>query len=283
MQAMNVARGSRVWDLLPRDWRPNPRLLITSIPIAVFYLLTVVASPSVAVAGGFIAAAIVFYYTRHSRLYQALSAVGFAVVTLSAAIGIIWSREKAYLAAGPASDFLFVWIYAGSVVIRQPLVGGITREVFPRLAGSLPVTASVFVWLMISWAVFDIFSGALRVYLLSNLSVGEYIIWETLGDGSFNFFCEIVCPAAEYFHETGPCEGVWLIPGEEGDLEENGEFSYFSPDETNNVEVCMFNGFAAAETCNEDEDVEANGPTVGLEGQYRLVPLWPWTIEIDEL
>ncbi len=174
---MNVARGSRVWDLLPRDWRPNPRLLITSIPIAVFYLLTVVASPSVAVAGGFIAAAIVFYYTRHSRLYQALSAVGFAVVTLSAAIGIIWSREKAYLAAGPASDFLFVWIYAGSVVIRQPLVGGITREVFPRLAGSLPVTASVFVWLMISWAVFDIFSGALRVYLLSNLSVGEYIIW----------------------------------------------------------------------------------------------------------
>jgi hypothetical protein len=170
-------RGARPWDLLPRDWRPNPRLFITAIPVVVFYFLTVTVSPSMAVAGGFIAAAVVFYYTRQSPLYQALSAVGFVVVSLSAAIGIIWSSEKAFLAAGAASDFLFVFIYLGSVFIRQPLVGGITREVFPRLAGRLPTMAPVFVWLTVSWAVFDILAGLLRVYLLMNLSVGEYIIW----------------------------------------------------------------------------------------------------------
>ncbi len=120
-------------------------------------------------------------------------------------------------------------------------------------------------------------SGASEMY------VGEDIIWETLGDGTFQFFCEIVCPAAEYFHETGQCEGVWLIPGTEGDLEDYGEFNYFTPDQSDNVEAWMFNGFAAAETWNEDEDPEMNGPTVGLEGQYRLVPLWPWTIEIGDL
>ncbi len=118
---------------------------------------------------------------------------------------------------------------------------------------------------------------------VSEVYLGEDIIWETLGDGTFNFFCEIVCPAAEYFHDTGPCEGVWLIPGAAEDLVDYGEFSYFAPEDESNVDVWMFNGFAAAEAWNEDEDPEANGPTDGLEGQYRLVPLWPWTIELGEI
>ncbi len=117
----------------------------------------------------------------------------------------------------------------------------------------------------------------------SDTYLGEDIIWETLGDGTFSFFCDIVCPAAEYFNDTGPCEGVWLIPGETDDLEEYGDFSYFAPDQTDNVEAWMFNGFAAAESWNEDEDPMLNGPTAGLEGQYRLVSLWPWTIEFGDL
>ncbi len=177
MQASETVRREPSWKPLLREWRVNPRLFITAIPVAVFYALTVTVSPSLAVAGGFVAAAIVFYYTRQSPLYQALSAVGFGVVSLSALVGIIWSSEKAFLAAGAASDFLFVFIYIGSVVIKQPLVGGIMREVLPALAGRLPVTASVFVWTTIAWAVFDVFSGSLRVYLLANLSVGEYIVW----------------------------------------------------------------------------------------------------------
>ena len=118
---------------------------------------------------------------------------------------------------------------------------------------------------------------------VSGLYLGEDIIWETLGDGTFSFFCDVVCPAAEYFNDTGLCEGIWLIPGEDGDLEDYGDFSYFSPDRTDNVQAWMFNGFAAAETWNEDEDPAVDGPTEGLEGQYRLVPLWPWTVELGEI
>ena len=177
MQAGTQYGFRRVFDFLPKDWRPNPRLLITVIPVAVFYVLTLVASASVAVGGGFIAATIVFYYTRQSPLYQALSAIGYGVVAVAALVGIIWSSEKAFLAAGAGSDFVFVFVYLGSLAIRQPLVGGITREVFPRAAGRLPPMAPVFVWLTLGWATFDVFSFFLRVYLLINLSVGEYIIW----------------------------------------------------------------------------------------------------------
>ncbi len=118
---------------------------------------------------------------------------------------------------------------------------------------------------------------------VSGMYLGEDIIWENLGDGTFSFFCDVVCPAAEYFNDTGLCEGIWLIPGGEGDLEEHGVFEYFSPGRTDNVDVWMFNGFAAAETWNEDEDPGAAGPTVGLEGQYRLIPLWPWTVTFGDL
>lgn len=162
---------------LPWEWRPNFRVLVTGIPVAVFYLLTRVAPPPVSVAGGFIAFTIVFFYTRRSRMFQLLTFTGFVVVAISAAIGIVASSEKAYLAAGPVANFVFVPLYLGSVFVGQPLVGGIAREIVPGMVGRLPVNAAVFVWLSVVWGVYEAAQGAVRFLLLAELSVGEYIVW----------------------------------------------------------------------------------------------------------
>ncbi|MGI8926522.1 MAG: hypothetical protein ACR2HN_07730 [Tepidiformaceae bacterium] len=156
----------------------NPRLLFSLLPVAIFYVLYRADFPTwVAISGGFACSAVVLYFNRRDRLIGILTLFGFVIVAASAVVGVVWSSEKAYLASGPISDFLFVPLYAGSIVLRQPLVGGISRELFPAIAGRLPPSAPLFVRLSIAWALFDLIHGAIRTWQLANLSVGEYIIW----------------------------------------------------------------------------------------------------------
>lgn len=156
----------------------NLRIMSSIAPVAIFWALSRTDLPSwVAIAAGFVASAVVFYLNRNARLIGALAAFGFAVVTVSAIFGLIWDSEKAYLASGPVADFLFVPLYLGSIAIGKPLIGGITRELFPAYARLIPVNAPVFRWLSLAWAGYDIFHGALRVYLLAEMSTGQYIIW----------------------------------------------------------------------------------------------------------
>jgi intracellular septation protein A len=158
----------------------NVRIFASMVPVGVFYLVSRVGESWQAIVAGFIASAIVFWYTRKDRLIGALTAFGFLVVAVSAVIGIIWDSEKAYLASGPVADFLFVPLYLGSIVIGRPLIGGIARELFPAVAASIPPRAALFNWLSAAWAMFDVFHGVFRIYLLRELSVGEYIIWSRL-------------------------------------------------------------------------------------------------------
>lgn len=158
----------------------NPRILLSLLPVVVFFLLTRVAPPQLAILGGFGASALVFYVTRGERLIGLLTAFGFVIVAVAATIGIIWNSEKAYLASGPVSDFLLAPMYVGSVLIGKPLVGGIARQLFPAIAGLVPINAPVFAWLSVAWAGYDILHGLGRTYMLSELSVGEYIIWSRL-------------------------------------------------------------------------------------------------------
>jgi len=158
----------------------NLRVVTSILPVATFYLLTRVAEPWLAILGGFAVSTAVFYVNRKDRLIGALTVFGFVVVAASAAVGIIWDSEKAYLASGPIMDFLFVPLMLGSVAIGRPLVGGIARELFPALAGAIPPRAAVFVWLTVAWALWNLVHGIVRVYMLQELSTGEYIIWSRL-------------------------------------------------------------------------------------------------------
>ncbi|MCC6381213.1 MAG: hypothetical protein IT304_01835 [Dehalococcoidia bacterium] len=155
----------------------NLRILSSLLPVAVFFGLSRVAPAWAAILGGFAVSAMVFGLNRRQRLIGGLTAFGFGVVAVSAVVGIAWQSEKAYLASGPVSDFLFVPLYLVSVQLRQPLVGGIARQLVPAIAGHLRPDAALFAWLTVVWAVFDALHGAVRMVLLAQLSVGEYIVW----------------------------------------------------------------------------------------------------------
>ncbi len=164
----------------------NLRITASIIPVAVFYLLTRVADPWVAVLGGFVASGVVFFYNRKDRLIGVLTAFGFVVVAVSAVVGIVSNNEKAYLAAGPIGDFLFVLLYLGSIAMGKPIIGGIARELLPKYAGHVPVNAPVFTWLTLAWAGFDLIHGVVRLWMLDWMSVGEYIIWSRLAFWPFS-------------------------------------------------------------------------------------------------
>jgi hypothetical protein len=158
----------------------NPRLLLSLVPIVVFFGLTKAGPAWVAITGGFMASSLVFYTSRRERLIGFLTAYGFGILAVTALVGIAWNSEKAYLASGPVSDFLFVPLYLGSIYLQKPLVGGIARELLPAIAGRVPINASIYAWLSVMWAGYDLVHGALRVFLLERLSVGEYIVWSRL-------------------------------------------------------------------------------------------------------
>src|SRR5690606_22127869 len=84
---------------------------------------------------------------------------------------------KTFLASGPISDFLFVPLYLGSILVGRPIIGGIVRELVPVVRDHVPEKAPIWAWLTLAWAVCNLSQGFLRLWLLSNLSVGEYLVW----------------------------------------------------------------------------------------------------------
>ena len=165
----------------------NPRILLTLIPIAVFYGLFRLDAPTwAAIGGGFAASAVVLLTNRKDRLIGGLALFGFVVLGISAVIGVIWGSEKAYLASGPVSDFLFAPLYIVSILIGKPLVGGIARELFPAYVAALPPDHRIYAYLSLAWAAYDVLHGVARVYMLSSFSVGEYLIWSRLASWPVN-------------------------------------------------------------------------------------------------
>lgn len=155
----------------------NLRVLLSIAPVVAFLVVSRGADAWVAVAAGFGASVLVFVLTRRDRLIGVLSLFGLAVVGLSAALGVVWNSERAYLASGPASDFLFVPLYLASVWLRRPLVGSIVHELFPGRFAVIPANHNVFVRLSLAWAGFDVIHGVVFTVLLMNLGVVEYVVW----------------------------------------------------------------------------------------------------------
>lgn len=155
----------------------NPRILISLLPAAIFWALWRTTDTWIAILGGFGASLIVLKQNRDQRLIGVLTVFGIVVVGLSGLVGIIWDSPKAYLASGPVSDFLFVPIYLVSIQMGKPLVGGIARELFPAVAGRIPIEHRVFVVWSLAWAAFNLGQGVVRSWMLTELSVGEYLIW----------------------------------------------------------------------------------------------------------
>ena len=190
----------------------NLRILTSVIPVAVFFALTRVAPPWVAILCGFAATGVVTYKNRSDRLIGMLAVYGFAIVTVCAVVGIAGGNEKAYLASGPISDFLFAPLYLASLLWRKPLIGGVAKEMFPAYTHHIPDNAKVFIWLSVLWAIYNIGQGVLRSWLLSFMSVGEYIIWSRLLTWPFTAVVLAVTLYAVYraAKHHGGLEGDWF-------------------------------------------------------------------------
>ncbi len=155
----------------------NPRLLLSGAPIVVFWVASRLLDPVPANILGFSAFVLVYVTNRRDGLIGLLTAFGFVIVAVSAVFGIIFESEKAYLASGPVSDFLFIPLHLGSIAVGKPLIGAITRELFPELGQRVPLNHPVFVAFTLVWAVYDVGLGIARTLLLQELSVGEYLVW----------------------------------------------------------------------------------------------------------
>jgi intracellular septation protein A len=155
----------------------NQRTLLSLLPAGIFWILWRTTETWIAIVGGFAASLIVLRYNRGQPVIAVLTLFGIVVVGLSGIVGILWDSPKAYLASGPVSDFIFVPVYLVSIAIHKPLVGAVARELFPTIAGRVPIEHRVFVIWSYAWAAFNLAQGFVRLWLLQELSVGEYLVW----------------------------------------------------------------------------------------------------------
>ncbi len=162
---------------LPVEWQPNPRVFLTMLPVLVFYGLTKVAPPEIAIGGGFAAVTVVFFLTRETPVLRLIAIYGYVITAGSALAGILLTSEKAYLAAGPVGDALILPLYAWTLWRGWPLIGAIGREISPRMVGALPVNAPIFVKVTLVWAAYEATKALVLTWMLLNLSIGEYLVY----------------------------------------------------------------------------------------------------------
>ena len=168
---------------VPLKWWPGEpitirfRLALSILPAWLFLFVSRFSPAWASIGAGFGATVVVYLISGHSRLVGAIATFGFTIAAIHAVFGIIFDDEKSYLAAGWVTDILFVPVYAVSVAINRPLVGGIAREMVPTIAGRLPLDAAIYRLLSVFWALFYIFHGAVQALLWRQLSVAEFVIW----------------------------------------------------------------------------------------------------------
>lgn len=104
--------------------RPHPRILESLLPVAVYIACNSFASTQIAIASSFAASVVVFARNRGYGTIRFLGLLGFAVLTISANLGLIADSGKVYVAQNLVSDFIFAGVFAGSVLAGRPLIGG---------------------------------------------------------------------------------------------------------------------------------------------------------------
>ena len=119
----------------------------------------------------------VFFTTRETPVLRLIAIYGYVITAGSALAGILLTSEKAYLAAGPVGDALILPLYAWTLWRGWPLIGAIGREISPRMVGTLPVNAPIFVKVTLVWAAYEATKALVLTWMLLNLSIGEYLIW----------------------------------------------------------------------------------------------------------
>lgn len=158
----------------------DPRFGIAVLPAVVFWLIRRAGHVELAIGAGFVTSIIVFLRTRQRGAVGALAVISIFVAGGAAIAGILVESERVYLANDPVGDVISVAIGLGSIAWRRPMFGMIATELSPRVRGRIASDHRVFYTTTWLWIAVNAAQAVLRVYMLQELSVGEYLIWTRL-------------------------------------------------------------------------------------------------------
>ena len=156
--------------------RPHPRVLESLLPIGAYVVFNLVVSTQIAIAASFVTSVVVFVRNSGYGTIRFLGLLGFAVLTVSAVLGLVSHSGKIYVAQNLVSDFIFAGVFAGSVAARRPLIGAIAREVAPAIKPVMAIGHPLFVRLTFGSAAINLLEGIARIALLRALSDNAYVI-----------------------------------------------------------------------------------------------------------
>ena len=155
----------------------DPRFAIAALPALVFWVIRRAGHVELAIGAGLLTSIIVFTRTRQRGAIGALAVISIFVAGGAAIAGIVVHSERVYLANDPVGDAISVVIGLGSIVLGRPMFGLIATELSPRIRGLIAVDHRVFYLTTWLWVAVNAAQAALRIYMLQELSVGEYLIW----------------------------------------------------------------------------------------------------------
>lgn len=155
----------------------DPQFGIAVLPAVVFWVIRRAGHVELAIAAGFVTSIIVFLRTRQRGAIGALAVISIFVAGGAAIAGIVVESERVYLANDPVGDVISVLIGLGSIALRRPMFGMIATELSPRVRGRIALDHRVFYVTTWLWIAVNAAQAVLRVFMLQELSVGEYLIW----------------------------------------------------------------------------------------------------------
>jgi hypothetical protein len=154
----------------------DTRVLQGALPAVVFLVANAMGPAQVAIGLSFVTSAVVFVRNRGAGVIQLLATMSFAIVAVSAAVGLALDSPKAFVAQNAVTDFVIAVIFTVSVVVRRPLIGLIARELVPAIRPVIDVTHIVFAQLTLLSAALNVGQGVARLFMLDALSANEYVI-----------------------------------------------------------------------------------------------------------
>ncbi len=155
----------------------DPRFAIAALPALVFWVIRRAGHVELAIGAGLFTSIFVFARTRQRGAIGALAVISIFVAGGAAIAGIVVHSERVYLANDPVGDAISVAIGLGSIALRRPMFGLIATELSPRIRGLIASDHRVFYLTTWLWVAVNAAQAALRIYMLQELSVGEYLIW----------------------------------------------------------------------------------------------------------
>jgi intracellular septation protein A len=162
----------RPWEYV----RPDFRVLEGGIPAFAFLIVNSLWDTRVAIGISFAASIWVFVRNQSSGVIRFLSVMSFLITAGSAAVGLAFSSDTAFVAQNMVSDFVVAVVMVGSVLIGRPLVGAVSRQLVPQIQPVMQLDHPTFRTLTLVSAGINIFTGVIRIFMLDAMSANAYLI-----------------------------------------------------------------------------------------------------------